>query len=443
VKPILVFTLFAFLPSAYSMDASVRGNARGIFAADTEKDDDVEHLYQQELRLFAEGRASAEEWSGTISFLLRHQLADPNDTKQSYDADLYEAYVRWASHTFSIEAGQRVVRWGVMEYVSPTDAINPRDLRLLIDPEVEDTYLPVLLFRSIVNSGSVTFEGIYQPFFRSSRFFLFGWDAAIYRPSLAGLFGIPFVDAGAQIDDGSEEDVQNNALNLQYPDDNPLTGEGGLRIGWSCNKIDVGVLYLNKRETLPSTDFPGGLSGLIPASTASPSSSSVISTFPRDHLVGATVRAVLDNGFTLKGEALYQHEATYYDSQLNRLRDSSLIWSAGVDYDWELRQLFTLEFSQDRVLGDSSPDFFLRDRSQYMLSPAAVLNFDARTWTIELKGTTVLNQAAYLIRPRLIYRPTATWELALGGNVWGGDADSLFGLVSNDDQVFVAAKVLF
>ncbi len=426
-----------FLPASSFGEVSIRGNVKTLWASDTNNDDSIEHLFEGDTRLFAEGRLEKEHLSATLSFLSRFVIAGPRDLHQTYDANLYEAYLRWAKGAWALEGGERVIRWGVMEYVSPTDAINPKDLRRIIDPDVEDTYLPVPILRTIYENKPWSLEGFYQPFFRDSKFDFFGTDASIYRPYLTSQLGVPFVDFGGQTDDSFENQISN--LIAKHPDDQPHHGEGGMRISYKFQEIDLSLVYLNKRETLPSLTLPQGAASINPTSFAS---GQRVGSFPRKHMGGLTFRWMTDHGFTLKGEALLQHRSTFYDSQLLRTRESNLIWTAGVDYDFNFEHFFTIEYGEDHIF-DESKSYFLREKTDRSLSHAAIFNFDARTWTIELKGTTILNQQAYWIRPKMIYRPSPPWELSIGANFLGGSNNSLFGLFSNNDQFFVAAKYLF
>ncbi len=430
---ILTFSLFSTSLFAFEF----RGNVRTIWAGDTHNDNDVEHLVENDTRIFAEGHQAWEKWSVTGSLLARYTLALPENTYQQFEANLYEAYLCWASGPWLVEGGERVVRWGVMEYVSPTDAINPRDVRHLIDPEVEDTYLPVPLLRLIYDRKPFVAEAIYQPFFRRSEFDVAETDNSLLQPSFFSLLGLPYPTALSQVDDKTAQQLP--GIIAPLPDDNPLTGEGGVRLGWSHDQTDVELLFLTKRETFPAFDIPGGVSGIGGITTPGTTSGS----YPRNEMAGATARWVFDNGVTLKGEALFQPNISVYNNLLFRYREADLQWAAGVDYDWELKHLFTIEYAQDRVMSGNIVNYFLRDEVQHTVSAAAIFNFDANTWTIELKGTSIVNQHAYLIRPRLLYRPIPSWEFGLGGNAWGGKANSLFGLLDANDQIFASAKYLF
>ncbi|MFH1016923.1 MAG: DUF1302 family protein [Pseudomonadota bacterium] len=419
-----------------------RGDAREIFAADMRHDDPAERFVESNLHLFAEGRYTSGGWSATASLLGRVEVMAPRGTKTRYRVDLYEAYIRRSGGDWAFEGGERVLRWGVMEYLSPTDALNPHDFSQLTDPDVEDRYLPVPMLRIVAEPEPWTLEAVYQPFFRASRIDWAGTDAAVYRPSLTSHFGLPFVDF-SQVVGGSAEDHL-SGLVARDPDDNPAKGDAGARISWRSGDLDLSAVYLYKRDPLPTFNFSNGAQALNPAGLT-PSAALLADQgfFPRAHLAGGTLRWVFDSGFTLKGEGLYKSNASFYDAQLFLVREPELQWTAGIDYDWNLQHLFTVEYAQDRAVHSGGRSFFARDRVQHLLSAAAILNFDARTWSVEFKGTTIVNQHAYFIDPRLLYRPTPPWEFALGANFWGGFGNSLFGLISNNDEIFVSAKYFF
>jgi hypothetical protein len=441
-SPGLFLLIVALTPPARGGDFTYRGNARETVSADLQKDDPVEHLFGSNLRLFAEGRYGAGDLSATASFLGRFEVMAPRNRVERFNLNLYEAYLRWARGIWALEGGARMLRWGVMEYVSPTDALNSRDLTQLTDPEVEDTYLPVPMLRVVADPKPWTFELVYQPFFRSSRFDLVGTDSSFYRPSLPAYFGFPYAAQASALGQSTAAALAD--LSVSKPKDNPLRGDAGLRIGWTWEHLDLSAVYLYKRDTLPAFALPNGYQALDPANfSVSSGLPSQQGFFPRSHLAGGTLRWVLDSGFTFKGEALYKHDSTAYDSRLFLLRKPEVTWTLGADYDWDLTHLFTLEYAQDRLLNSSGLSFFGTDRVQHIISAAALLNFDARTWTVELKGTAMPNQRAYFLNPRIRYRPTPPWELALGLNVWGGRNASLFGLISNNDEVFGSVKYLF
>jgi hypothetical protein len=428
---VIRFVFAVLLVSLPLHAASLRGNVRSLFATDT-KADDFEKYYESNTRLFAEGRVGDERMSATASAILRFSLLGPNDTKSYFDAELYEAYGRWARESVSIEGGMRVLRWGVMEYVSPTDTLNPHDFRQFTDAEVEDRYLPVPLVHLTVDRSPWVFEGVYQPFFRASRFDLIGTDTAFYRPSLAARMGAPYVDLQSNIVDSSERKLSD--LVGVDPSDNPIHGEGGIRVGWSAHEVDAMVMYLNKRETLPA---------FVISSPATFNPTATPGTYPRNHLTGATLRWVTDTGITLKSEALYQSRSTFYDDTLAVVRKPLLRWALGADYDIAMTHFFTIEYAQDRIFDSVSRNYFATDKVQHIVSAAAIFNFDSEKYTIEVKGLGIPNQGSYLLNPRVLYKPFPQWEFGLGLQVWGGSNNSVFGLISENDQIFASAKYLF
>jgi hypothetical protein len=106
-------------------------------------------------------------------------------------------------NALTVDAGKQFIRWGKTDIVTPTDRFAPRDFMNVVDTE----FLAVTGVRAAVQAGSGsdagrdTFEAVWVPRLTPSRVPLLDQRWTVVPPAAAG---IPIVDAGAVLPEGSE-----------------------------------------------------------------------------------------------------------------------------------------------------------------------------------------------------------------------------------------------
>ncbi|MGA2215816.1 MAG: hypothetical protein ABSH31_21270 [Bryobacteraceae bacterium] len=89
------------------------------------------------------------------------------------------------------EFGKQFIRWGKADILNPTDRFAPRDFLTVTDPE----FLAVMAARVIYDTGSDSFDLVWQPFFTPSRTPLLNERWTVLPQAVEGL---PLVDLGSE-----------------------------------------------------------------------------------------------------------------------------------------------------------------------------------------------------------------------------------------------------
>ncbi len=110
---------------------------------------------RDEVELALSLRAGTDEVSGFGTFLMRHDFADRS--RQRVDAE--EAYLDVRIGDFAFRAGKVIEGWGAASLYNPTDVLNPRDLRDLLDRETLGTWMA----RASYIIGPVRLDAYYLP----------------------------------------------------------------------------------------------------------------------------------------------------------------------------------------------------------------------------------------------------------------------------------------
>ena len=168
---------------------------------------------------------------------------------------------------FTAELGRQFIRWGKADILNPTDRFAPKDY---LSSVVQSDFLGVNAARVTVESGSNTYDLVWQPWFTPSRTPLINQRWTFIPPQY---LGYSIQDGGAR-----------------YP--------GGSQYGARWNHVGSGYEY--------SLCFFDGFNNL-PSFTASllgPAAATVTRYYPRLRLVGGDSAVPLP-WFTIKGEAAY------------------------------------------------------------------------------------------------------------------------------------------
>jgi len=207
------------------------------------------------------------------------------------------------------EFGKQFIRWGKADILNPTDRFAPKDFLTVTDPD----FLAVLAARVIYDTGTDSFDFVWQPFFTPSRTPLLNERWTVLPPSVVGL---PLVDLGSEFPGRSSFGARWNHLGSGY---------------------EVSASFYDGFNSLPV--FQGALNGFI-------------RTYPELRLYGADAAVPL-RWFTVKTEAAYytspdhqQDEYVIYVIQFERqIKEVSIV--AGYAGDAITARTPTLQFSPE------------------------------------------------------------------------------------------------
>jgi hypothetical protein len=215
----------------------------------------------------------------------------------------------------TVEFGKQFIRWGKADILNPTDRFAPKDFLTVTDPD----FLAVMAARATYDTGSDSFDLVWQPRFTPSRTPLVNERWTVLPQAVAG---ISLLDLGSEFPGRSAFGARWNHIGSGY---------------------ELSASFYDGFNSLPV--FQGALSSTGAAIE-------YIRTYPALRLYGADAAVPL-RWFTVKTEAAYytspdrqQDEYVIYVIQLERqIKELSIV--AGYAGDAITARTPTLQFSPE------------------------------------------------------------------------------------------------
>lgn len=177
-----------------------------------------------------------------------------SDGVAAHDAQLRDGYVVYRDGPWTLAAGNQIISWGATDIFRPGDVINPIDATdLSFSGRLERVHQLTLDATYATSTFSV--QGVFVPFFRPNRLWVYGRDTAIF-----GRGSSPQSDALIQvldrvIDPSRIEDVQPLLLSTSEPDEGPQSFSGGVRATWTVANADIGMSYFFGWDRTPAVQL--------------------------------------------------------------------------------------------------------------------------------------------------------------------------------------------
>ncbi len=211
------------------------------------------------------------------------------------------------------EFGRQFIRWGKADILNPTDRFAPKDFLTVTDPD----FLAVLAARVTYDTGTDSFDFVWQPRFTPSRTPLIDERWTVLPPALEG---VTLLDLGSQF---------------------PGRSAFGARWNHTGSGYEFSASFYDGFNSLPV--FQGALSGEMIG---------FVRTYPELRLYGADAAVPL-RWFTVKTEAAYytspdrqQDEYVIYVVQFERqIKEFAIV--AGYAGDAITARTPTLQFSPE------------------------------------------------------------------------------------------------
>ncbi|KAF5424679.1 MAG: Protein of unknown function (DUF1302) [Candidatus Methanocomedens sp.] len=411
---------------------SIRGFIQTKGAVDTNNDAANEHDYTFYNNARIEGKWTFEGSRNYIfaSIDSEYLWFGPHNNEEDYDLDLFEGYFYWSNKRIvrprfrttpiqygikryfswlrgpvDIRVGRQIVRWGKTDQISPVDNLNPQDLREFITHDLEDRKIPNWMVRARLFSDFFTVEGIYLPFFESSRIDYFGTDWAIFRH------------------------MNRIGVHEEEPDRKFKNGEGGVRVTKTISGWDLGLSYLYAWEDLPYFEtFPTG-------------GGDVQITYKRSNIFGFEFETTAGE-IGLRGEAAYFDQQSFLTNNLTSTRKIVYYYIVGVDYSGENDWYINIQFSHQIITNYDSTILYFK-RNNPSLCGEISKEFQEGYFEAELKYNFALNENSFYLSPRIICSYASNLDITLGLNIFEGDSDTLMGLYDANDQIYIDFKYYF
>lgn len=367
--------------------------------------------------------------------------ADVSVTLDRHNRLPSEAYLLQSIWKFDITVGYQSLKWGSNEFLSPTDNINPLDLRGFIDPDREDISIPIPLAKAMFFITDFIFvEGIVIPFFVPGKFHQFSTDYALCQEDVCPL----------------EDD---EVIEFMGPDTWEGAWEYGVRIRAQVSDFIFEASYFHTRE-----DFPVYLS--VPNDEVIYLDVIIQSNFPEYDVAGGGI-AWRYKKFALRAEGAFspaREFATLPEDEngdplsfvnargrerpvIHSGTSSYLTWAVEAEYN-PSRRLYLMAGYNEFIISDHID--FLLISSNFTNIALLMIRATALRERLTFKVGVIyfLQDDEYILAPRFTYQVSNQVELSVGANIMegerGGNEDlggiAPVSLFSKNDNAFVGIR---
>jgi hypothetical protein len=354
------------------------------------------------------------------------------------EAVLREAYLNLYLGPFDFRIGHQIVVWGRADGFNPTDNITPQN-GLVRSANEDDRRVANFLIRSFLNIKPFRLEAIWVPFF---RFSVIPTD----------FFPLP----------------ENISLEPDYPLTSLDNGSIALKLNLEIASFDASISYFNGFNPVPGLCFD--ITGMPGTSSAADPGTDILSFLLkpyRMHIFGADFSTSLKGlNMGLRGEIAYRKPQGDYGTDVY-IPNPDIYYVIGIDKELFMNFSILLQYIGRYVLDytaleepDESNDpsryliyeLALKNRlissQQYEISHSLFCRLGWRllheTLVVELVGMTSITSEEFLIRPKIVYDIADAFSFTLGGELYIGPRDTLFGIIdSYMSSVFTELRISF
>jgi hypothetical protein len=355
------------------------------------------------------------------------------DIERRVFLDLREAYVNAYVGPLDLRLGQQIIVWGRADAFNPTNNISPLDLRVR-SPVEDDRRIGNIGLRTFLNFEPMRLEGVWMP---------------LYVPAELPSSIVPgFVRFDP----------------ARFPSTGLTEGLGAGRLHLELASFETSVSYLYGYAPLPGfelTSYTGGTSGTAYVGARR--------TAYQHHVIGFDFSTAFGEAFALRGEAAYRHPIDWENQYWAPRPDIQYV--LGVDrtfgtvnvilqymgryvFDWEQEEpAREISFEELEDLGeDIDPEtretvtpllqgqfaktnqilFSQRAEVQHMATIRIEWLLAHDTLSISALGMMNFTTQEWLLFPKVAYKLSDALTATLGGELFVGPRETLFGLVDEE-----------
>jgi len=426
-------------------------NETGI---DTVQENGQEDMIDYRSKIFGYGSYQfTDNISMNLSILALYWALEGGDDRQSISFDLYEAYLAFAFDKADLFVGQKTVKWGLCDILSPIDAVNPVNYRTFIDPDSEDLVIPLPIVEADLYHRDLVFEVFYMPVFQSAVFELAGADLSLIRTE-EGQIELP-----ASLDPIFTRTLETAAARkVDFREQRFLFGEAGAKIGYRMGSSRAELYYLSSREDFPVIKYRAPEDSQDLGATGD-----MEFEFNRYEMYGLAYKTHLSQ-VDLRAELAFSRSRS-----LTRWKDQDgdgvLDRTDGVERPWQAVSMeadyidpggdFILVLGAERITYIDAPEKLLVAADDNLFFIFALRFFLMNnSMSPELRAVNMQSDSnRWYISPRMAYRFRDRCSLTAGVNVFAGSGASGSGqaattaapitVVSNNNQVFFSLRWFF
>ena len=328
--------------------------------------------------------------------------------------ELREGYAETSFGDLDLKAGRQITIWGRADKINPTDVWSTRDYTLLTTDD-EDQRLGVSSFQAAWNQGYFRLIGIWQP----------EWRTPVYP--------IPPLPAGVTVHDLKPSDQASQV---------------GVKLDHSGGSTDFSFSYAHVISRIPD----------LSVLSSGPQGTQTGLQFEPIDVLGADAAVVAgDYGFRAEGA----YTRTQDNGGTNPFAQNDNFFGVlGVDRTFGGELNINLQYLYKHVFGWDNPSQISNANARFLASEedllsnqlganmngaSARINYKAFNETLEceLAGVAWVNPGDYALRPKMSYAFSDSIKGVVGGQVYWGEKDTLFGSLNHTSTAFVELRLGF
>ena len=414
-----------------------------------------------------EDRADTAEYTGKagldLSFsadsfdLFLNLNLDPRKLEDSPEALLDEAYFRYYGSGYSLETGLMKVVWGKGDQVHVVDLLNSNDLTDYLNPDYLERRTAVPMIKLNLPAGVIgSLEAVFIPVLTPDTIPMSGtWSpraaadlTALGQKHVQYLAAQAYASTLAATTSEAAAVMAEAAILQQYGDAGAFLPETG--------SLDYSQAALHYTGSLGGLDF--GLTGYwgfikTPSAAYTADGSGNITSFSlsydRLYALGLEAGGVLA-GFNLRGEAaVYLTDDLKGDDPL--VHNGSFNYVAGFDRDLGIHNLnLSFQCLGERLFqGDAASDPLDVDYSSngdigsHRLIARVSDSFNHEKLLIEVKGICSIEEADWMLAPKITCKPEADLQFSARAGLYGGDEEGNLGQFKDSSFLELEATLYF
>ncbi len=454
--PLLTIVLLAASPSAHAADVgAVVSTLAAVDTANDRPGEDVLELHSR-FRLFTDGvtgKGTPSEGKWFVEARAEHHLLSGVDTEAWYEPSLGETgWEGGLGGPFRLAVGQRIERWGKLDYLPVADVLNPRDLRNgpLTPQEWQRIPIPMATLQVGTDpTRNVSFrsETTWLPFASHDLMWLRGTDWSYIRNGMvsqeaeriggfegetAALLGELIRTAGQSVDtlDPSHRRALDSAIgNKKLPQALVYNSEIAQRFEIDGPGFDAALMGAWMRNRQPLSELDPTLTSILksyeppdvdemPLLQRAVAGGPLDVSYPRTAFVGAEAS-------TLVGPIGVRAEGGWWSHKTTRLwwgqatTLPTVNAGLGLDYVRGSNLQITAEARYEQRIAPPT-DLLLVAPQELMFAGGGRYGFAQDRFRLQLGGSYSVAFAEWMFLPTFEWRPTSHWRASVGAVLLDG-----------------------
>ena len=382
--------------------------------------------FENDWQLKSKVRLRAEVIDGMqINDLDRDGFSDyskPVQLNDGVEFELRELYLQGGIGNTFLTLGKQQIVWGKADGLKVLDIVNPQSFREFILDDFDNSRIPLWTVNIERTVADWDLQFLWIP---DQSYHAISKKNASYAFTSPEL--VPTGPAGIDV----------NIDQARRPNNVLLDSDVGLRAATFWRGWDITFNYLYQYNNLPVLRQNVSLVNGKPVVTITPE-------YERTHVIGGTFSNAFSD-WVLRGEVGYftDHYFIAKNAQQNQgvVKSPELHYVLGLDWNapWDI--LVSGQLIQSWIVNDTVKT--IRDKLDTTLTGLVRRNFMYDSLVAEVLLIANTNNGDGILRPKISYEWQDNIKTTLGGDIFYGDQQGIFGQFKQNDRVVLGVEVLF